>query len=260
LIAAHDVGAITGQQRALHLQGAREAVRSQLLTLGAGIFVAGTLWFTARTYRLARQGQVTDRYTKSIELLGSDKLEVRIGSVFALERIARDSPPDHSTVMEVLAAFAREQSHEPWPRHPDASGRRTRPDVEAAVTVIGRRNARNDRLPIDISHAELIWAYLPDANLERLDFYATELPRAILRGARLAGTTLHHANLADADLTAADLRGADLRDANLTGAQLDGAKLEGADLTGARLSPHADPPPGWTQDSDSGLLRRTSSP
>jgi len=57
LIAAHDVSAITGQQRALHLQGAREAVRSQLLTLGAGIFVAGTLWFTARTYRLARQGQ-----------------------------------------------------------------------------------------------------------------------------------------------------------------------------------------------------------
>jgi hypothetical protein len=165
LIAAHDVGTITGQQRALHLQQAHEAVRSQLLTLAAGIFVAGTLWFTAQSYRLARHGQVADRYANAIQQLGSGKLEVRIGSVYALERIARDSPPDHSTAMEVLAAFAREQSHEPWPSVPDSSGRRTRPDVEAAVTVIGRRNARNDQLPIDISHAELIWAYLPGASL-----------------------------------------------------------------------------------------------
>jgi hypothetical protein len=37
------------------------------------------LWFTAQSYRLARQAQVTDRYTKAIEQLGSGKLDVRIG-------------------------------------------------------------------------------------------------------------------------------------------------------------------------------------
>jgi len=44
-----------------------------------------------RTFELTEQGQVTDRYTKAIEQLGSDKLDVRIGGIYALERIARDS-------------------------------------------------------------------------------------------------------------------------------------------------------------------------
>ena len=38
---------------------------------------------------------MTDRYTKAIEQLGSDKLDVRIGGIYALERIALDSDKDH---------------------------------------------------------------------------------------------------------------------------------------------------------------------
>ena len=52
---------------------------------------------------------------KAIEQLGSDKLDVRIGGIYALERIALDSAKDHPTVMAVLTAFIREHSHEPWP-------------------------------------------------------------------------------------------------------------------------------------------------
>ena len=133
LIAAHDVGHIAGPLPAARLQTAREAVRSQLLTLAAGVFVAATLWFTAQNYRLARQGQVTDRYTKAVEQIGSDKLDVRIGGIYALERIARDSARDHPPVMAVLTAFVREHSHEPWPTaHPGetpAGKPRRRPDI-----------------------------------------------------------------------------------------------------------------------------------
>jgi hypothetical protein len=35
-----------------------------------------------RTYRLTQQGQITDRYTKAIEQLGSDKLDVRLGGIY----------------------------------------------------------------------------------------------------------------------------------------------------------------------------------
>jgi hypothetical protein len=52
---------------------------------------------------------VTARYTKAIEQLGSDRLDVRIGGIYALERIAHDSPRDHPAMLEVLAAFIREQ-------------------------------------------------------------------------------------------------------------------------------------------------------
>jgi hypothetical protein len=85
-LAHHDVGSAKGS-----LAAARDAARGRLLTLGAGLLAAGALLFTARTFTLSREGQVTDRYTKAIDQLGSGKLDVRIGGIYALERIARDS-------------------------------------------------------------------------------------------------------------------------------------------------------------------------
>jgi len=116
-LAAHDVGQVVGPMRALRLQTARDAARGGLLTFGAGLFAIGALIFTARNFTLSRrafdlaeQGQVTDRYTRAIEQLGSDTIDVTIGGIYALERIAHDSPRDHPTVMEVLAACVREHS------------------------------------------------------------------------------------------------------------------------------------------------------
>src|SRR6266436_2086814 len=110
-LASHDISSAKGSP----LPAARDAARGRLLTLGAGLLAAGALLFTARNFTLSREGQVTDRYTKAIEQLGSGKLDVRIGGIYALERIARDSKKDHPTVMEVLTAFIREHSREPWP-------------------------------------------------------------------------------------------------------------------------------------------------
>ena len=153
LIARHDVGAITGRGYGAALQAARDAARGRLVAFGAGLFAAGALIYTARNFSLARQGQVTDRYTKAIEQLGSDKgLDVRIGGIYALERIARDSRRDYPTIMEVLAAFIRDHSNEQWlPAEPGAETpeRATRPDVQGAVSVIGR-DPRRDRQTIDL--------------------------------------------------------------------------------------------------------------
>ena len=161
------------------------------------------------------------------------ELDVRIGGVYALEGIARDSARDHPAVVEVLTAFVREHSREPWPP-PDsprttritwrgrfrAGGwqqeRFTRPDVQAAVTALGRRDARRDIQPLRLNGADLTAADLRDANL--------------------GGADLTEATLRDADLTRTDLTGADLRDADLTRADLTGAFLGGADLTEATLA------------------------
>ena len=145
-LARHDVASARGPL----LQTARDAARGRLLTLAAGLFAVGALVYTARNFALSREGHVTDRYTKAIEQLGSDKLDVRIGGIYALERVARDSARDHPTVMEVLAAFIREHSHEQWSA-PGPATRPTRPDVQAAATVIGRRIFRNDRDRINLS-------------------------------------------------------------------------------------------------------------
>jgi hypothetical protein len=58
--------------------------------------------------KLSEQGQFTDRYTKAIDQLDNKKaLAVRLGGLYALERIARDSPPDRATIAEVLCTYAR---------------------------------------------------------------------------------------------------------------------------------------------------------
>jgi len=241
-LAGHDVGSIKGP---LH-ETALDNARGRLLTLGAGLLAAGALAYTARNYRLTREGQVTDRYTKAIEQLGSDKLDVRIGGIYALERIARDSARDHPTVIEVLVAFIREHSREQWPLAEHGAHTlppRIRPDVQAALTVVGRRNVRNDRQLTALTDARLIGADLRYRDFTRADFTGADLTGADIRGAnltdanltdaKLSGADLEWAILTHADLTRADLTDADLTDAKLTDTTLTSAKLTRANLTRA---------------------------
>jgi uncharacterized protein YjbI with pentapeptide repeats len=245
---------------------AEASTRTGLIAGLAGLAALGGLAFTARTYRLTAEGQITDRYTKAIEQLGSDKLDVRLGGVYALERIARDSKRDHSTVVEVLSAFVREHSD---PAHTDkkptvaeifsrlledAGGGTEKPkpatDVQAAVTVLGRLPERSDVSRGDLSGAQLAGALvrpnLSGARLVRPSLSGARLVGTNLSGARLVAVDLSFAQLSGAkdltgpDLNVADLRGADLEGANLSHAHLElvtlkGAHLEGADLSGAHL-------------------------
>jgi hypothetical protein len=219
---------------------------------------------------------VTDRFAEGIEQLGSDKLDVRIGGIYVLERVARDSAKDHPAVMEVLIAFIRERSREPWP--PSDAGqpvqeRPARPDVQAAATVVGRRDAKRDILPVNLAGANLT-----RVDLARADLTSARLTRADLTSARLTGAHLFDAVLAGADLTGAVLTRAILIGAHLTGANLTRANLTRANLTGAHLTRAGDPriihvdltdadltgvrwpegvqvPEGWVVDSDSGGLK-----
>ena len=248
-LAHHDVGPARGPL----LQTARDAARGRLLTLGAGLLAGAVLVFAARALVLLRRGQVTDRYTKAIEQLGSTELDVRIGGIYALEGAARDSARDHPMVMEVLTAFVREHSREQWPP-PDSprttwitwrgrfrtGGRQqerfTRPDVQAAVTVLGRRDARRDIQRIHLNGADLTGADLSDANLGGADLTEVTLRDADLAGADLTGATLRDADLTRADLTEAALRSADLGGADLTEATLRNTGLRSADLQATTLT------------------------
>ena len=149
---------------------------------------------------------MTDRYTKAIEQLGSDKLDVRIGGIYALERIARDSAIDHPAVMEVLSAFIREHAREEYPGPEGLIW----PDVQAALTVVGRRDEKRDIREIDLSEARLGFAKLAGAKLAganlscvdftRADLYGAILSRAFMDGADVDQAILFHAHLNEVDL------------------------------------------------------------
>lgn len=242
VIARHDVGNIHG----IHLQEARDAARGRLLTLGAGLFAAGALLFTGRNYHVARQtlevteqGQVTDRFTKAIDHLGSSRIDVRIGGIYALEQVARDSDRDHPIVVEVLSSFIRRHSQRPLtPLGPGEKepGRSTRPDIQAAITVIGRRDEKSDIHVLDLNHANLAGAILEGAKLTVLfidDKGVPHLGRAKFTGKTRIGVNLADAKFNGATLKSANLTLASLPRANFTGADLTGANFTGANLTGA---------------------------
>jgi hypothetical protein len=88
----------------------RYSARFLVISVGGAIVVGTGLLYTARSYRLPRRGQVTDRFTIALERLGSSELYVRIGGVHALEHVMRDSADHHDDVIEVLTEFIRDRA------------------------------------------------------------------------------------------------------------------------------------------------------
>jgi uncharacterized protein YjbI with pentapeptide repeats len=232
---------------------AQNEVRTTLLQGLAGIVLLVGVYFTWRQLHTAREGQITERYTRAIDQLGHSELDVRLGGIYALERIAKDSPADRRTIAEVLTAFIR--THAPWPPRlpgqftatapigqvPDFQARA--PDLQAALNVLCRGEfappARGDR-PIDlkevdlrravVSEANLQGAVLSRANLQEAGLWRTNLRRAVLTGTHLQRAILEEVNLQEAHLRIANLQEAKLTMANLQEADLHGANLQEADL------------------------------
>lgn len=221
------------------------AVRQTLLATTAGVAALIGLIITGRTFLLARRGQLTDRYTKAITQLASEKLEERLGGIYALEHLMVESARDHTTVVDVLAAFIREHAPsspaattggpvgaEVVTKRTDTTGPQPRPatDVQAALTVLARRPDRREPHRIDLTDTDLRGAALPRARFARI-----RLARARLQGADLGEAQLQQADLVRAELQGARLDGAQLQDAQLVAAQLQGAHLSGAQLRNADL-------------------------
>lgn len=209
--------------------------------LGGLVLLIG-LYFTLKNLQLTQDRQITERYTRAVEQLGSDKLEVRLGAIYALERIARDSERDHWPLMEILTAYIWERA--PWPPQeklsPPPSTIELNPpaDIQAVLTVLGRRNrgfeTKDQRL--DLRGTNLRGANLFVADLERAIFTRANLERAHLAGAKLERAIFAEANLEQAFLEGASLQYAGLDRAHLEKARLLGVRLEDAFLWDACLS------------------------
>src|SRR5579872_7513033 len=85
-------------------------VRTALLAIAAGSVAVVGLVYTARTFALNRQGQITERFTRAVDQLGSSEVDIRLGAIYALERIARESAVDHPPIVAILSGFVREHS------------------------------------------------------------------------------------------------------------------------------------------------------
>jgi uncharacterized protein YjbI with pentapeptide repeats len=228
---------------------AENDARTTLLQGVAGLVLvvgAGATW---RQLQINREGQITERFNKAIDHLGEggdDKLDVRLGGIYALERIANNSKDDRATIAEILTAYVR--GHAAWTSPAEGADpsdaaaaelaelRVRAPDIQAAMTVLGRRAPPPSRTqPLLLAGTDLRRVDLADAHLERADLSGAHLERADLPGAHLERASLSVAHLEGANLADAHLERASLGGAHLERAFLGGAHLEGADLSLAYL-------------------------
>jgi uncharacterized protein YjbI with pentapeptide repeats len=200
-------------------------------------------------------------------------IEVRLGAIYALEKLARDDIEMHWPIMETLCAYIRENAGKPKPPPTGMSAalsghwrnrlsenavekleRESDPpsvDVQAAITVIGRRGAKQleyerSRREDEMSKAANAWrldlsnCHLALSNYVGLDFTAarfegSSLYLADFSGAALAGAVFSEAHLEGASFYLAHLEGASLGKAHLEGAGLTEAHIENAGFAEAAL-------------------------
>ncbi|MGW7055580.1 pentapeptide repeat-containing protein [Streptomyces sp. NPDC054887] len=226
-----------------------------LLAAGSALAAAGytltSISEAKNELAITREGQITDRYNKAVGHLDEESTAVRMGGIYALERLMQDSHRDQKTVISVLSAYVRLQAPQPG-RGTDGPLVPTN-DVAAALSVIATRDPRHDgKGQVDLTGAYLQDAQLDDAqlsnaNLNGVTFTLADMDRADLRKAKLGSAQLDDAHLEGSLLQGAELSGANLASANLSGANLTGAQLHNADLDLADLrcavlrSPDNDP-------------------
>jgi uncharacterized protein YjbI with pentapeptide repeats len=201
-----------------------------------------------------RQRRITESYSKAVGQLASEKIEERLGGIYTLERVSRESNIDYWVIMETLTAFVRERAH--W-NAPSVGASETMArfyggnepeirkepptDIAAVLTVIRRRpeaernREKREGWRFDFREADLRGAHLAYAHLEGANFETAHLENAYISYAHLEGTSFSHAHLEGAVLWGAYLEHANLGEAHLERADCSYARLDGASLSQAHL-------------------------
>jgi Pentapeptide repeats (8 copies) len=294
-LVARDVGAKRVEQlQPSDLATAKDGVRRTLLGGIGGLLFVATAFFTWRQIQVSREGQITEQFTKAIDHLGSDQSDVRIGGIYALERIARSSERDRSPIAEILTAYVRQRSpspsastgrNSPAKRCRDLLGRRMerlpapemrnrpspelrnlpslqarKPDIQAAMVVLARRDvAVGDADRLDLTGVDLRRAYLARPKLESARLHGVVLQYSDLQRCNLEAADLGNADLWGADLSWSNLNTAILSNAALGNTNLWGAELEKTDLREARANAKTRWPAGFKPKAAGVLPDKTGS-
>jgi hypothetical protein len=207
LVARDAQGATVNGRRDEQLFRAKNSVRTTLTQAVVGLAALAGIAVAWQQLQIDRQ-QVQDQLVLT--------RQGQVAEQIATEFRSSTNPTDRTrlAVFEVLSAYVRQHSPrrdpESLPHGPDRYLLELptyKPDAQAAMTVLARREASTNDPPLDL--------------------HGTNLRGAKLIEAKLEGTKLTDANLVGADLSRAHLQGADFRDANLDEAALLDASCRG---------------------------------
>jgi len=224
------------------------ASRNTVLWFLGGAALLTGLYLTLDKLKGTLEAQLADRLTQAVDQLRDHNPEVRLGGIYALERLARTSESEYWPIMEILTTFVRERASVTKNQSLKEPPLRLAPDIQAALDVIGRRrhaykDGESQRLDLrgtdmrraNLAGAKLAGAILSEVRFEEANLAGIGLEEAILRAAHFENSNLADAKMQGAFLLNTSLNGARLRNANLQGAFLSGTRFDGAELLGADL-------------------------
>jgi hypothetical protein len=159
----------------------------------------------ASTEADASARRVTEQYTKAADQLGSDKAQVRLAGLYALERLAQDNPDLRQTIVNVICAYLR-MPYVPPPVHIDTKRSLLSPESWLA------RSAKPDpgvqeELEVRTTAQRILFSHLTDTRDEAERLITPPHPHhwagisINLSGATLVDADLWYANCFSADFT-----------------------------------------------------------
>lgn len=278
-------------------QRASDAAKSVLPIAAAVIGAALIIWrlvilnrqtqISEAKTQIDRETYYTSIFAKSVELMGLIResrsiradgkeiarsvpnIETRLGALYSLERLLTESIRDQRAIIETLCAYIRENSSLEIPEDEaerqsffrgDLPPRPThRADVQAALTIIGRRpeairlRARSEGWRLDLRNANLVGydfsglnydnarfdnSFLNGANMSGAHFADCEFKGTFLQATKMESAIFHSACFDDCDVKRAEIEATDfsyatlidtdLRDASVTNFNIKGANLDRA--------------------------------
>ena len=141
---------------------------------GAAVLIgaAFALFQFLQQQKAAHDLLISNQVSKGFEQLASDKIEMRLGGIYALEGVMNTSEQYHGPVLEALCAFVRERTS----IGKTVSEKQPATDIQAALTVIGRRAEGPGKL--DLSNVSIAGANLNGANLSQASLFQANLSGA----------------------------------------------------------------------------------
>ncbi len=190
--------------------------------------------------KISEQGRIAEQISRAIDQIGAYKqnfdnnkdnkpnIEARVGGIYSLERIAKDSDDDYEKIMDILCAYVRVTALKKY--------KPMREDIQAAIDVLGTKKKsllfwRRDKFRVNLENCNLSGYRFSELSFNTYtdSSNGTIFDKSKFYQSKFYKTDLSYVSFDDAILTEAYFEGATLR-----GARFEGTKVHGADFSKAR--------------------------
>ncbi|OYQ65500.1 hypothetical protein B9G53_07135 [Pseudanabaena sp. SR411] len=167
--------------------------------------------------KIAESRLITDRFSKATEQLASNSLHTRLGAIYSLEGIAKEDKQYYWIVIEILSAFIRREEDVNILKSQEEKISKTPEDIQAALTVIIRRDMQSE---IEQKTINLSGAILNDVDLSGKRLENINLSRSVLHKVEFFGAKLVNVKFIEAELFNTSFQKATIDDSSFKAAHL----------------------------------------